>query len=416
MWYHMYHMSYETFEVPKEERISESPVVRAEAETRERRLELMREFVERLFPHDYQLDLRAKIERSFHVPQWGEYHNEGIFMDRHFAAILAALNRIDNGVFPEEIPVEERAEIQDTVQRYREELHKYDFLHDISKADTMRLESLPQEGEKKGIVWEGTLEQFYDELSIPLEARENPVAMARELEDMRAKKVSYMNNQESNPFFGRVTEKVQHGAMGKRVLEALATSGMSQDVLEAIEKHEVAFQFQTGKVDTYAKYFEGLTPEGRRLALVASLVDTMGSLGKNGKPDLKNFLALLAAKHNYELWRSVERFAVERLADGTNLDPKKVEAFLLGIKKTETYIKEPVIQLEVRMLKECKPTVYDMAKVNAALTQALSTGALTADEVELVTQGVLARDLKSVGQKLGKKMATVHALLKPCEM
>ncbi len=408
-------MHFESSSVPRVERASEHLAVRIEAETRDQRLALMREFVALLFPNDEQVELRARIERSFHVPQWGEYHNEGIFMDRHFAAILAALNRLDQGEFPDEIPVEERAEIQRTVEEYREELHKYVFLHDISKADTMRVEALPQPGEKKGIIWEGTLEQLHDELQIPVDARQDPLLMARELEDMGVKKVSYMNNQESNPFFGRTTEKVQHGAMGKQILEALATSGMSEDVLEAIEKHEVAFQFQTGKVDTYAKYFEGLTPEGRRLALVASLIDTLGSLGKNGKPDLRNFLALLAAKHNYEIWRGLEYFAGRQMAAGRSLDPVKVEAFLRKIRKTETYIPLTIEDISAQLLEECRMSGYNLSRVEEALKRAVLDGQLTAEEAALVERAVQARETKSLGKMLGRKMAVVSALLKECE-
>ena len=270
-----------------------------EAESRGTRLEKLRGMVTELFTSSEQANLRKEIERSFHVPQWGAYHNEGMLMDRHFEEILRALEDVEGGKMPDSIPADERRAMQKIAERHHDALQRYVFLHDISKADLLRVEGLPEAGQKKGKAWEGTLEQWYEEQTISAETRTDPASLYARLASANLKGISYYNQGIEVEDSGRKTESSKHGEHGKTKLEGLGDVGVSPAVLEAIERHEVAYQFETVKVDTYRKYFESLNSDERDLALVASFVDTMGSWRKDGQPDLSNFLALLDSKHNY---------------------------------------------------------------------------------------------------------------------
>lgn len=86
---------------------SDIPEVRyaEEAASREARLERLRGQIERLFPLESTPEtVRSAIEDSLDVPQWGKYHNEGIYMDTHLDRILEVIDEMRAGEFPEEIP------------------------------------------------------------------------------------------------------------------------------------------------------------------------------------------------------------------------------------------------------------------------------------------------------------------------
>ncbi len=385
-----------------------------ETDTRNDRLERLRGMVNEFFPAPEQADLRKEIERSFHVPQWGEYHNEGMFMDRHFDEILHALEDVESGNMPENIPLAERQMMQDVAARHHDALQKYVFLHDISKADILRVESQAEAGQKKGKAWEGTLEQWYAETGIEEGARTNPSLLYAKLASMNLKGVSYYHQGMEVEGTGRKTESSKHGESGKSKLETMGDVGVSPAVLEAIERHEVAYQFEAVKVDTYRKYFESLSPDERGLALVASFVDTMSSWRKDGKPDLANFLALLDSKHNYEVIQDLDRMFAEASA-GTELDKKKVEAFFLALRKQAGRINESGDVLLQRSLRECRPTEYDLDKLRSNLTEFVSRSELAQSEMDEILALVQARDISAVGKKFGKRMKTISTALKASE-
>ena len=392
------------------------PIERAkqETETRNERLERLWGMVNELFPSPEQADLRREIERSFHVPQWGEYHNEGMFMDRHFEEILHALEDVESGKMPENISPAERQMMQDIALRNHDALQRYVFLHDISKADLLRIESLAETGQKKGKAWEGSLEQWYAESGVEEATRTNPSLLYAELTSANLKGVSYYHQGIEVEGSGRKTEASKHGEDGKSKLETMGDVSVSHAVLEAIERHEVAYQFESVKVDTYRKYFESLGPDERGLALVASFVDTMGSWRKDGKPDLTNFLALLDSKHNYEVITELDRTFTEASA-GIELNKKKVEAFFLALRKQASRITGAGDLLLQRSLRECKPTEYDADKLRSTLAELVSKSELAQAEMDEILGLVQARDMSAIGKKFGKKMKTISIALKASE-
>ena len=110
-----------------------------EKETQEERLAYLHQEVERLFSGEDLAPLRSSIERSFCVPQYGAYHNEGAFMDRHVHLALATLDDIKKGVFPAELPQAIRSIIGAVTAQHEEVLRRYVLLHDIAKFDCLRL-------------------------------------------------------------------------------------------------------------------------------------------------------------------------------------------------------------------------------------------------------------------------------------
>ena len=389
------------------------PLERAQEESASRpeRLARLHAKTNELFPSQEQASLRAEIARSFQVPQWGDYHNEGMLMDRHFEEILLALERTEKGDLPTSIPEEDRLFMQKIAIDHHDALQKYVFLHDISKADLLRIEKLPEAGQKKGEAWEGTLEQWYTEASVPLEAQTNPSALQAFLLSANFKSVSYYH--QGMEMHGRKTEASKHGEDGKSKLETMENVGVSPAVLEAIERHEVAYQFETIKVDTYKKYFESLSPEERGLALVASFVDTMGSWKREGASDLKNFLALLDSKQNYEAIQVLEQAIATH--DTTHLEKRKMEAFLLALHKQATRIHENTDTLLARFLHECKPTEYDFIAFRQNLDALVASKEFSQEETDEVFLLVQQKDTASVGKKFGKKMKSLAVALKASE-
>lgn len=425
--YSFVHMNEHLHEgLPQQEWKEPAERAKQEAETRPARLEKLRTLVSELFPGEGLEKLRSEIERSFHVPQWGDYHNEGMLMDRHFEEILNTLARVEKGDIPEEVPEAERALLQEMAIKHHDALQKYVFLHDISKADLIHVETLPAAGQKKDTPWEGTLEQWCQEHNVSPEELIDPEKLYKRLSEANLKGFSYYNSGVDMPHMGRKTEKANHGEDGKEKLDAYGYTGVAPVVLTAIEYHEVAFQFtevidpKTKKVEPekdagvrakkYKENFGELTPEERGLALTASFIDTMASWRKNGKPDLGDFLRLIASKHNYELIQSVENAIPMADPDG-KLDKKKVDAFVSGLTNHGKRLLESQADLLFRMLRECKPTVYRPAAMRPLLDALVASSELTPAEAEEIITLAQASDIPSIGKKFGKKMRLITPVL-----
>jgi hypothetical protein len=407
--HHKRNMKHESLTSAERARPAELNAV-AEQASRPARLEKMRADVERLFPGAELQRLRTEIERSFHVPQWGEHHNEGMLMDTHFEAILSALEGIRQGNMPEFFPASLREEFQQTVAANADALQRYVFLHDLSKADDLRMQTLPTDKDPKGMAWEGTLEEWYAEQQIPEDVRTNPVALAEWLKERKVKGLSYYHQGMELPEFGRKTETSQHGEDGAAKLTAMGYDGVSPAVLTAIANHEVAFQFTKVKPETYEKYFATMTQEERNLALVASYIDTMGSFGVDGKPDLSNFEALLISKMNAEKIATLKR-------DVTNiqgLDQKKVEAFFLALRKQESAI-ETSEKLLDRCKRECKTSSYNLDALKSNLAEVVSKGELEQGLADQVLELIQSGRVKEIGKIAGKKMQIINPVLKASE-
>lgn len=323
-----------------------------ESLTRNDRLKTLTTQVDQLFPGEKLAALRANITRSFSVPQFGPYHNEGMFMDKHLELILANIQDVKQGKFPDSVPQEARAMMQEVASGNERTLKMYALLHDISKADSLTIKYA------NGVAVEPTWDEWTATLTP--EARNDP----REFEDFCHVQgitgVSYFQKEKGN----------KHGEMGAQHLADLREDmGVPQTVLTAIKNHEVAYQFQKVSIKTYEKYFGDLNEEETKWVITASYIDTMGSIGEQGSPNLSNFIAMVDTVYNYKTIKQAKT-AIETSPD---TDPKKVEKAIDALRKQEVRITEDANTLIDRLKQECKFSTYDSTKLGASLDALVAT-------------------------------------------
>ena len=397
-----------------------------ELESQKERRKRLIEMVKDLFPLPEQMLLRREIGRSFNVPQFGDHHNEGMLMDTHFEAILHALDDIENGVFPDGIPDEDKKYMQEIAIKHHEALRKYVFLHDIDKAPDLAFDTLPKDGEKKGERWEGTLDQWYEEQQIPEDARTNPVLLHALLVERGIKGFGYYHQGIDMPKFNRRTVASSHGEDGKKTLIRFeqngVPSGVSPAFLDAIERHEVAYQFEKVSVATYRKYFDSLSPEDRGIALIASLTDTLGSWKKGGNPDISNFLKLLESKKiaeaNTPIILNLEQVYAE-IKSSAGLDEEKVKVFFATLRKKSELINENFDVLRDRFLKECKAKImasYDTDVLRTKLLELVIQTTITEEEMKFILEKVESKATGEIGKRMGKKFKLISEKLKESEV
>lgn len=306
---------------------------KTEVKERPERLRELRARVEYLFPGPKMARLRNFIERSFDVPQFGPYHKEGMLMDVHLDLILATLEDIRAGHFPDQIPAEVKSLLQEVAKQYGEVLERYVFLHDIAKADCVRLKYVDKK--TRDLNWHEWMKE------LPEGVGRDPVALKKFCEERGIESISY--------FHQSAKEHKQHGREGVELIRAMGGAGVPAAVLTAIDKHEVAYQFQGVKGETYAKHFAELEPAERDLALTASYIDTMASLDRNGRPRLENFLALCGSRHNFEIVQSLR----QSLGAEQSVDRHKLDRRLYALLKQKEPIEEAVDMLVSRLRGEC---------------------------------------------------------------
>lgn len=307
--------------------------IETEAKERPERLRELRAWVEHLF-HGHQFArLRNFIERSFDVPQFGLYHKEGMLMDVHLDLILATLEDVRAGHFPDQIPTEVKSLLQEVAKQYGEVLERYVFLHDIAKADCVRLKYTDKK--TRDLNWHEWMKE------LPEGVQGDPAALKKFCEGRGIEGISYFHQSDKG--------HKQHGHEGVELIRAMGGAGVPATVLTAIDKHEVAYQFQGVKGETYAKHFAELEPTERDLVLTASYIDTMASLDRNGRPRLENFLALCSSRHNFEIVQSLR----QSLGRDQSVDRHKLDRRLYALLKQKEPIEEPVDMLVSRLREEC---------------------------------------------------------------
>lgn len=91
-----------------------SPERTVEENERPERIKRLGVLIELLFPGEGEQHaaLRQKIKTSLDVPQWGAYHNEGMYMDAHLDLILRNLEALKKERFPLEM-----ADIPDEIKQ-----------------------------------------------------------------------------------------------------------------------------------------------------------------------------------------------------------------------------------------------------------------------------------------------------------
>ena len=382
--------------------------IAAEKEQRPGRLERLTAEVERLFSGENYEALREKITRSFEVPQWGEYHNEGILMDTHLNRMIEVIESFDRGEGGGNLPEKTRASFNELVKQYGDTLKKYVFLHDISKPDLLRIQWDPKAGEKKGRAWEGNIEEFRSEHGLSNEETSDPQRMAEFFSSQGIKGVSYYHQGIENEN-GRKTESAKHGEHGAEHVGDEYEGVVDVEILKAIELHEAAYQFEKVKPDTYKKLFGELSEEHKQLALFASYIDTASSYRQEGEPDLTNFSYLLTSKDNAE---SIEEITSELSLVG-GLDKKKLESYLRSLLAEQTTLN--IGNAVEKGKKEAKTTEYSLDTLKLTLDEVAEKGEITNEEAMKVYELVSTGSISEIGRTFGKKMKIISAVLKASE-
>jgi len=388
-------------------------------EKRESRVEDLREAVQELFPGDEAREIRENIERSFLVPQVGDYHNEGMMMDSHLDLIRANIEAIARGEFPEEIPVSIRDAMSRAVARDRKAVDQYVFLHDISKADCLTVKF---EGEERAVTWE----QWTGMLSATSDGQAalggDEAALKRFCEAQGITGIAYWQKGEDG--------NRKHGEIGA---EEVRAAGVVDDetMLAAIEAHEVAYQFEKINMPTYEKYFSDMTDDQRDFALTASFVDTMSSLRPDGKPDLTNFLALARSKEKAEQFpillealgadsRAAEEVLTAFRAKDQNAnklmnelvkglsagkyDAGVIEKAVMALRKNDQPLAaENLEKVASRMKEAAKLPSYNADKLREGAQVLVDEGVLTAEDLDELV-GIAMSDPAGIGRTFGKKL------------
>ncbi|HBK33859.1 TPA: hypothetical protein DEP34_02850 [Candidatus Uhrbacteria bacterium] len=415
---------------------------RADGDTRQKRLAFLREKMERLFEGEKNSELRQQIERSFSVPQYGEYHKEGLFMDSHLRLIFHTIEAVRQGNIPDTVSEATATSLQKALVQDPDMVERYVFLHDIAKADclTVKFASLQaaQEAERTTETQEVcmTWAQWKDFLGQDeVEAKvmeEDERAMQDYLDSKEVMGISYYHPDR------------KHGDAGSQMLRELYP-GVEATTLIAIEHHEDAFQFQKVDTERYLLMYEAMNKEERDFALLASYVDTASSFRSDGQPDLLNFLALSASKEKVGAFMRV----LEGLDASTQMIEEAFRIFVKNRLEKRNNPREPITQLlkalaqgrfdankliktfddwffgdqPVRMEevplfierwnKECTLPSFDRERlkhgfltlVEGAFTQ---EDAITLTELALMDASQIGRQF---GKKLGSRMAHVREIL-----
>ena len=237
-------------------------------------------------------ELAERIIRSLETPQAGKYHNEGATMDAHLKLILQTLEDVRDGRFHEHIA--DNPELLSAMQRIategdaekpeeskiKTEIIDYVFLHDLSKPDTMLLtldDGEDGKGEKVEITWDDWQTRG---------SKETPYTFDGKL----VVSIGYYHPSEG-----------AHGRHGEQAVEdMLSTTNVPEDIQRAIAMHEIAVGWEGTTAKKYKEKFvdAGLNDDQQILALLASYIDTMGSLNEYASPNLENLKKIIQARQN----------------------------------------------------------------------------------------------------------------------
>jgi len=241
---------------------------------------------------------------------------------------------------------------------------------------------------------------------VPSDVSGDPVKMRAWLLQSGIEGISYYH-----PSDHKGGESKAHGKAGADEARGLGVE-VDPTVLVAIENHEVAYQFNKPKAETYLKYFGPMNSDARDMALTASYIDTAASLGRDGNPELSNFIALTSSKHNAELLTGAE--SVLPSADG--LDPDKVSKLFTELRKADYRFPEASVeQLLDRIKRECLPTEYNIEKLEKSLQEYVVEGNITDAEKKGVLEMVNNRNAKQIGKIYGAKMKFISLALRAAE-
>jgi hypothetical protein len=372
-------------------------VEQTQSDIRSQRVEKFCVMVDELFPGEEQKEVRENIKRSFSVPQFGDYHNEGSFMDSHLDLILEQIEKVGNCEFSEELSAFTREALKRAVDRDPMSVRRYVFLHDIAKADCLTVKF----GEEaKPVTWD----EWQKLLSWSENGRKAQTgdedALKAFCEEQGITSISYFQETKD------VSRK--HGEIGANALRTI--SGMDEVMLGAIAEHEVAYSFEEIKVKTYEDHFGVMPHETRDFVLLASFVDTMASLRNDGKPDLTSFLALAGSHEKYDAL-----VVLEQKLEGGSFDKQKFERAWATLRRSADPVTlEMIGEIEARLRKECKVTGYDVERLRQLSEALVANETLTIQEQDRLLE-IAQNEPQAIGRTFGAKMRFLSPILKQCQ-
>lgn len=341
--------------------------------------------------------LAEDIKKSLSTPQIGENHNEGPKMDAHLKLILENLRKIAMHQFPEELDAfpEIKAILTDVVMHgsaangenvlLNPSLVDYALMHDLEKPNCL---SLKFDGRKDKVEitweeWQGIEARGEPYSYIDQDGKESPISA-----------ISYFHQSKG--------KEGTHGYRGAQKITVLAPE-VPKTIVDAINKHEVAYQFTRVNAATYEEHFvkPGFTEEEQKFILAASYIDTMSSLkkasdGQTLKPDLSNYIFLVRSRKNYLLIKKA-------MDDGLKFRENELNS---KKKSDQDLTYEELVAIALK--DEVKKTL-DLADFEANLAALVNEGAITEEDKILVLQSVAKSEAEynSLGKILRAKFRFV---------
>ncbi len=275
---------------------------RAEQEgaSRAERLERLGNYVDELFPGESNESLRTQIRESFDVPQWGEFHNEGLLMDTHLNLIIERIEAIcgdeatsQDALQGVESVVAER--IRRAVRSDRETTLRYALLHDVEKRNTLGFNKKNDKGkrETQNVAW-AEWQQIFAE-------HPDPTSLRTHFQSLGIDGIGY----------------IEHGDKGAEVVSAY---GVDSRIAKGIRFHELGFQkdVKTGKIRS-----RGAVDEGDIDFIVAvNFLDQSSSHGKDGEANTKAMLRVERMLYNIGIMQDIE--TLQKSADLSAYDAEDV--------------------------------------------------------------------------------------------
>lgn len=366
-------------------------------EKREQRLQRLREKLDATFPGEQFETLRNEIEASFSVPQVGDYHNEGAFMDSHLTLIFETIDAIRNNQFPEALQGDSQEAVRDLLKtaltNHESSIEQYVFLHDISKKDRLVLKYTDGRPDEE-ISWD-TWQASLQETNAGLRALNgDEKALQAFCEERGIESIGYFHQSEG--------EQGKHGLAGSERLETLGFD--DEELKTAIELHEIAFVFNTPRADVYREHFGTLSPSAQDFALLATYIDTAASIRKDGKPDFSQFIALMESRKKSELLQLAEsKFDASKYEKNPSI---KLWTSLMKGDEIFTSAEEILNRFEAVRIR-----VYEESQVRTAIENYRAThpDALSEADVEAVVTGATTNPT-TIGRSLGAKMVHWKAI------
>jgi len=341
-------------------------------------------------------EIQDMLVTSLVCPQKGKYHCEGPLMIHHLQLMLANARKIRDGqnVYGVADPVFQfmSAQLKKTGATDSEnglplEILQYVFFHDLKKPDSLTAQSLDAAGNEvaKEISWQDWL----DMLAAQGKEKSPSFQTASDSPAFPVREISY--------YHFSAGEDTNHGKRSAKAIEKL--TNVPDIIKKAIAQHEIGFQFDNVKAQSFQQHLGAFTPAEQNLILTGSFLDTVSSLRENGQPNLDAFEKMIVARDNL--------FLIEKFLGWCRDNHRKTERKAMdALYRTDEKIGK---QRLVQALEKS----YDLEKLTGKIK---SSGVFTPDDLIVIT-GEINHDFSAMARKLGgTKMGKLREFLKYCVM